>query len=419
MLDIKFIRDNADIIAKAIERKKAPITVETLISLDDKRLAVLAEVESLRAQQNEATKNMATASAETREDIIREMKTLKAELKEKEEELKTITTKWQKMMLEVPNLIDVAVPDGDSDEDNLEIKTWGQKPDMSFKPADHKELMEKLNLADFERGVKVHGFRGYFLKNDGLSLSMALWQYALDMLRQDNFQLMLAPSLVRRPGFFGTGYLPQGEEDLYQTQDGDFLAGTSEVAVMAGHMDEVLTKDQLPLRVGAWSPCFRREAGSYGKDTKGLIRVHEFYKVEQVILCPASHEASVAEHEALLARAEKLMQALQLPYRVVVNCAGDLGLGQVKKYDIEAWMPSESKYRETHSISYFHDWQTRRLNIKYRDEKGQLHLAHSLNGTMAATPRLLAAILENNQDESGQITVPEVLRPYIGKTLIN
>jgi seryl-tRNA synthetase len=219
---------------------------------------------------------------------------------------------------------------------------------------------------------------------------------------------------VRKEPFIGTGYLPQGEEDLYKTQDDDFLAGTAEVSMMAYYMDEVLPQGLLPVKFLGFSPCFSREAGSHGKDTKGLMRVHEFFKFEQVVLCEASHEQSVTMHEALTENGEALMQALNIPYRVVINCGGDIGLGQVKKYDIEAWVPSEKTYRETHSTSYFHDFQARRLNIRYRDLGGVMRFVHSLNSTVIATPRLLIPIMENNQKADGSIQVPDVLVPYLG-----
>lgn len=228
---------------------------------------------------------------------------------------------------------------------------------------------------------------------------------------------MIVPSLVRKEVFMGTGYLPQGEEDLYKTQDGEYLSGTAEVATMGYYMDEVLDKKDLPIKMLSFSDSFRREAGSHGKDTKGILRVHEFYKIEQVVLCEASHEESVKYHEEVQSNTEEIMQALGIPYHVVINCGGDLGLGQVKKYDIEAWLPSENTYRETGSASYFHDFQTRRLNIRYRDSDGKLKFVHSLNNT-ALSGRPLIMIIENYQNEDGSITVPEVLRPYIGKDII-
>jgi seryl-tRNA synthetase len=224
----------------------------------------------------------------------------------------------------------------------------------------------------------------------------------------------MVPSLVRRETLLGTGYIPQGEDDLYKTQDSDYLSGTGEVATMGYYSDEIVDKSQLPIKMLSFSTCFRREAGSHGKDTRGLIRVHEFFKWEQVILCEADHMQSVQFHEELTKNSEELMQALNLPYHVIVVCGGDLGLGQVKKYDIECWVPSENTYRETHSASYFHDFQTRRLNIRYRDAEGNLKFVHSLNNTAAATPRLLVSIIENYQQEDGTIKIPEILRPFMG-----
>ncbi len=224
---------------------------------------------------------------------------------------------------------------------------------------------------------------------------------------------MIVPSLVRRETLLGTGYIPQGEEDLYKTQDNEYLAGTGEVATMSYYAGEVLEKSELPKKIIAFSPCFRREAGSHSKDTKGLIRVHEFFKLEQVILCEASHEKSVDFHEELLRNTEELMQSLNLPYRVLLMCTADIGLGHVKKYDIEAWVPSQNTYRETHSASYFHDFQTRRLNIRYRDEEGKMRFVHSLNNTAIATPRVLVPLIENNQQADGSIVVPDVLVPYM------
>ena len=264
----------------------------------------------------------------------------------------------------------------------------------------------------------MSGFRGYFLKNEGALLSFGLWQFTLEHFGKKGFALMIAPSLVRKQTLLGTGYLPQGEDDLYKTQDGDYLSGTAEVPAMSFFSDTILKKEELPKKILAFSPCFRREAGSYGKDAKGLVRVHEFFKLEQVVICEASHELSVKFHEELTQNAEELLQALNLPYRVVINCGADLGLGQVKKYDIETWVPSENAYRETHSSSYFHDFQTRRLNIRYKDEGGKTRFAHSLNNTAIATPRILVPLVENYQQSDGSITVPEALRKYVGKESI-
>lgn len=420
MLDIKFIRNNQELIQEAAKKKQLKFKVADLISVDDSRRELLAKIEQRRAEQNAFNQTLVKiVEPKKREEGIAEMKTLKEVLQKDEEELKKIMKRWQLLMVETPNIPDISVPEGKDDSENKEVRTWGKLPEFSFIPKNHIELMEKLNMVDFDAGTKVAGFRGYFLKNEAAVLSMALWQFVFDyFVNQKKFTPMLAPSLVRRENLVGTGYLPQGEEDLYKTQDGDYLTGTAEVGVMGYFMDTIIPKEKLPQKIIAFSPCFRREAGSHGKDTKGLFRVHEFYKMEQVIMSEASHVESVKHHEELTANAEEIMQALEIPYRVVINCTGDLGLGQVKKYDIEAWLPSEKKYRETHSISYFHDFQTRRLNIRYKDSDNKIQFAHSLNGTALPTPRPLIALIENNQQTDGSIAIPKVLQKYVGKELI-
>ncbi len=419
MLDIKFIRENKAIIKEAVRKKLLDFDVEALLEADNQRLKLVGEVEKLRARQNEASHRIAKVKDEAeRDELIEQMKDVKTLREGKEEELKQVLETWKSLLLKVPNIPDISVPEGKDDSENQQIKIWGDRPKFEFAPRGHVELMTNLKLADFERGVKVAGFRGYFLKNEAVLLSMAAWQHAMKIALEGGFVPLLTPVLDRPENFMGTGYLPDGEEDLYKTQDGDYLAGTAEVPTMGYHFDEIVPADRLPYKFIAFSPCYRREAGSHGKDTQGLIRVHEFYKVEQVVLCEASHEESVNWHEKLLANAERFMQDLKIPYRVVVNCTGDLGQGQVKKYDIEAWVPSEGKFRETHSISYFHDFQARRLNTRYRDSEGKLRFVHSLNGTLVASPRILVSLLENYQQADGSVVVPEVLQPYLGKDVI-
>ena len=421
MLDIKFIREHLELVKAAAKKKHIDVDLDQLIKLDDKRKKLQQTFDEYRSTQNDMSVKIAqVSSSDEREKMIAEMKEVKESLQKTEAELRKTMRKWQELMLLVPNVPDISVPEGDTDEDNVEIRKVGNIRTFSFNPKSHIELMSKLDMIDLDRGVKSSGFRGYYLKGDGVKLSMALWQFVFDTFSKKNpdYKPMMVPSMVRREPFMGTGYLPQSEEDLYKTQDDDFLAGTAEVSMMSYYMDEVLNKEDLPLKFLAFSPCFRREAGSHGKDTKGLIRVHEFYKVEQVVLCEANHETSVAHHEELTKNSEELMQMLEIPYHVVVNCGGDIGLGQVKKYDIEAWVPSEEKYRETHSSSYFHDFQTRRLNIRYKDENGKLQFVHSLNNTALATPRTLVPLVENNQQEDGSIDIPKVLRPYMGKDKI-
>jgi seryl-tRNA synthetase len=426
MLDIKFIRENKDAVIQGAKKKRIDVDIDTLLVLDDKRRELQASFDVKRAEQNAASDAISKATQEERAAIIASMQTLKEALKKDEDALQEVMKEWQALMVRVPNVPDFSVPEGESDADNVEVRRWapqggdGADPaTFSFAPKSHVELMLAHDMADFERGAKVAGFRGHFMKNDGARLEWALMRLVEDrFMNRDGFTPMIVPSMVRREPFVGTGYLPQSEEDLYKTQDGDYLAGTAEVATMGYYMDETLDKSQLPVKFFSYSPCFRREAGSHGKDTKGIFRVHEFMKYEQVILCEASHEESVRLHEEITANAEAILQELKLPYHVVVNCGGDLGLGQVKKYDIEAWMPSEQTYRETHSSSYFHDFQSRRLNIRYRDEAGKMRYVHSLNNTALAMPRVICQIVENYQRADGTIEIPEVLRGYIGKNTI-
>lgn len=417
MLDIKFIRENKDLIASAAKKKHITFDVEALLAVDDKRRKITALAEEKRAAQNAASAKIANAGAD-RAKLIEEMKVVKSDLEKNEEELKEIMKEWQTLMLAVPNIPDMSVPEGVSDAENVEIKSWGEKTKFDFEPKDHVQLMTDLGMVDFERGSKVHGFRGYFLTGDAVRLSFAIWNLALEFFSSKNFQPILPPIVVRKINLFGSGYLPQGEEDLYKTQDGDYLAGTAEVPIMGYHADEVLPAESLPMRYLGFSPCYRREAGAHGKDVRGLIRVNEFYKFEQVVLCEANHETSVKLHDEVNRNVEEFIEMLGIPYHTVVNCGGDLGLGQVKKYDVELWVPKEGKYREISSASYFHDFQTRRLNIRYRDEDGTLKYVHSLNSTAIPTPRILVSLVENFQEKDGSIRIPDVLVKYFGKNKI-
>ncbi len=416
MLDIKFIRENKDLITAGAQKKHVEFNVDELLVVDDERRELMTSIEQKRGIQNQFSEKIPqTQDQVARARMIEEMKNVKAELQVQEDKLKEVMKKWQGLMVRVPNVPDVSVPDGASDADNKETRVCGKIPKFSFTPRSHIDLLELNNMIEFDRGTKVAGFRGYFLKNDAAMLQWALEQFVMDeFAKKGDFTPIIAPSLVRREPFIGTGYLPQSEEDLYKTQDDLYLAGTAEVPTMGLYMDEVLDASKLPMKFIAYSPCFRREAGSHGKDTRGIIRVHEFHKLEQVVLCVADHAESVNFHEELTNNSEKLLQALGIPYHVVVNCGGDLGLGQVKKYDIEAWVPSENKYRETHSSSYFHDFQTRRLNIRYKDAEGKMKFVHSLNNTAMAFPRILVPVIENNQQEDGSIRIPEVLQKYMG-----
>lgn len=426
MLDIKFIRENLDIVKMAATKKHIKVDLDRLIAVDDERRSIMQALEQKRAEQNRVSADIVGAQDPTiKQQLITEMQDLKSEMQADEEKLKPVMEEWQALMLQVPNIPDMSVPDGHSDADNEEVKRWspeagegGNPKKFNFAAKDHIEIMTKLKMVDFERGTKVHGFRGYYLLNDGARLSWAIWNYAQDFFLKKGFSPMIPPTLVRKNNFYGTGHLPNDAEDLYHTQDEDYLIGTSEVSAMGYYTDDVLDKSQFPIKHLAFSPCYRREAGSHGKDTKGLIRVHEFYKVEQIIICEASHEESVKWHEWINRNTEEFIESLGLPYHTVLNCGGDIGQGQVKKYDIELWVPLEEKYREISSASYFHDFQTRRFNIRYKDTDGKMRYAHSLNCTAVPTPRILVSLVENFQQADGTVKVPEALQKYMGKDVI-
>ncbi|MBX4209243.1 serine--tRNA ligase [Candidatus Parcubacteria bacterium] len=418
MLDIKFIRDNKDLVKAGAAKKRVKIDIDALVALDDRRRALTTSLETKRAEQNAVSAKLPSSAADVKASLLESMKALKADMQKEEEELKEVMKEWQNFMLRVPNIPDMSVPEGESDADNKEIKAWGDKTAFSFAPKDHVEIMTALGMVDFERGAKVHGFRGYFLTGAGARLTFAVWNYAMDFFSKRGFTPIIPPVIVRKENLYGTAHLPGDVADYYVTQDGDALAGTAEVPVMAFHSGETLDAKAFPLKYLGFSPCFRREAGSHSKDVKGLIRVHEFYKLEQVVLCEASHETSVKLHDEINRNTEEFIESLGIPYRTVINCGADLGLGQVKKYDIELWVPKEGKYREISSASYFHDFQTRRFNIRYRDAEGKPRYAHSLNCTAIPTPRILVSLVENNQQADGSIRIPEILRPYFGSDVI-
>lgn len=414
MLDIKFIRQNPEKVKEAIRKKRIVFDLDEFLEIDRKRLELLQAQEDLNAKKNRANEAIQGAKDEIeKQKIILEMRELDEASDRIRNEFNIVDSKFNDLMLWVPNIPDSSVPEGKSDADNKEIRKWGEIPEFDFPVRDHVQIAKDLDLIDFERGAKVAGFRGYFLKNEAVMLSMALWQYALDLLLKKGFTPFIAPSLVRGFNFIGTGWLPQAKDEVYSTGEDLCLAGTAEVPMMGFHSNEIIEESELPKKYVALSSCFRSEAGSYGKDAKGIYRLHEFMKLEQVILCKNDSEESIKWHEEITENSEEIVQGLRLPYRVVVNCTSDLGLGQVKKYDIEAWIPSQKKYGETHSSSYFHDFQTRRLNIRYKDKQGQIKYAHSLNNTAIATPRILIQILENYQQKDGTVMVPEVLQKYL------
>lgn len=413
MLDIKFIRQNSELVKNAAAKKCFSVDIDELLRLDNIRKSLLQEIEEFRSKQNQNSEKItAIKNKKEKEKLLNELKNLKYSLSEKEKEFQKTEKPFKDLMLRVPNVPDPLAPVGKDETFNQEIRKSGDIPSFDFPVKDHIELMEKNGWLDLERGTKVSGFRGYFLKGRGALLSFAIWEFVLKELINKGFEPFLAPALAREAAFVGSGWFPLAKEDVYQVDDDLYLIGTSEVPIMGYHQDEILNEKDLPKKYVAFSPCFRKEAGAYGRDTKGIFRLHEFYKIEQVILCKADPQESVKWHEEITYNSEEIMQKLDIPYRVVLNSTGELGLGQVKKYDIEAWFPSQNRYRETHSASILHDFQTRRLNIRYRDG-GKLYFAHSLNNTAIATPRVLAALTENYQQKDGAIKIPKVLEEYL------
>ncbi|NOS66976.1 MAG: serine--tRNA ligase [Candidatus Peribacteraceae bacterium] len=425
MIDLSDLRARPDAYADAAKKKRITIDVKAFLKLDQGRLDLLKEVEEMRGKKNAASKEVPKLTGAAKEKTIKEMKTLSDELKKKEDELTVLEAEWNALQLLLPSIPLPNVPVGKDDTENKEVRKWGDLPKFDFEPLDHVTLGEKLDILDIERGVKIAGSRTYFLKGDGARLEYAILMFTLDHLRKKGFTPFIPPLLVHYPAMMGTSYFPGGEEQAYAVGvqkekdgpvegDGAFLIGTSEVSVTSYHKDEILKLEELPKRYCGISPCFRREAGTYGKDTKGLYRIHQFQKVEQVVLCENDPTVSAKMHKEILTNAEEVVQALKLPYRVVDVCTGDMGRGQVYKNDIETWMPSRKSYGETHSCSTFYDFQSRRLNIRYEGEDKKKHFVHTLNNTCIASPRILIPILEMYQNKDGSVTIPEVLRPYMG-----
>ncbi len=416
MLDINFIRQHPDQIKEACLNKQLDSSiVDQLLSVDEDRRALQVRVDDWRQQSNQnaqAIKQEVGKGNKPSQELIDKGKGIKEELKNLEPQLSELEDRFNQLMLAIPNIPTKDTPIGVDENFNKVVREEGKVPDFDFPILDHQQLMEKANWLDTKRAVKIAGFRAFFLKNDGLRLERALLSYALDSMIEHGFEVMSVPTLVKPETMLGTGFFPWGEEDHYYTQDGQILAGTAEVALTSYHQNELLREKDLPIKLCGISPCYRREIGTHGKDTKGIIRVHQFNKVEQVVLTVADEEETRAWHEKILSFSEKLLQNLALPYRVMAMCTGDMGAGQRKKYDIETWFPSQKTYRETHSASYFNDFQARRLNIRYQAKDGSTKYVYTLNNTVAASPRLLAAIVENYQQKDATIDIPKVLKKY-------
>lgn len=415
MLDIRTIRDRVEDVKHAVKVKGYDVDIDRVLALDDRRRELLQSSEGLRARRNTRSKEIRTLQGDDRQAAIEEVRDLKAELSAQEEELGAVQAEYQVLMDKVPQIPDPSSPIGPDDSGNVVIKNWGTPREFDFEPRSHEDLGEMLGIIDKERATRFAGGRSYILRGDGALLELAVMRLALDTVLERGFTPILGPLMVNARALYGTGFFPGGEEDTYNLErDEKWLIGTSEVHLVAQHTDEILDLEQLPLLYTGYSPCFRREAGSYGRDTRGVFRVHQFSKVEQVVICKADPESSREMHEFLLQNAELVLQKLELPYEITNVCTGDMGLGKVRQYDVNTWMPSRKMYSETHSCSSLHDFQARRLNIRYRDEEGQIQVCHTLNNTAVASPRILIPLLENHQNEDGSINIPKALQPYMG-----
>ena len=413
MLDLKAIRQNPDDFKARLARKGVqPDVIDSLLSADESKREIQAKAESLKAQQNEASKSIATLDGEAKTKALAEMKAVSEQRKALEAELEKATEILNEILLSLPNPPREEVPDGKDEEGNTAIRFEGEKQSFDFEPKEHWELAESLGLLDMEQAAKVSGSRFYYLKSELAMLQQALMLWAFRTVSEKGYTPTIPPFMTRKEAIMGTGFFDRdenycvnpGEDDLY-------LIGTSEVPMVSIHADQVIDLSNGPIRYAAYSPCFRREAGSYGKDTKGILRVHQFEKIEMVVFCKP--EESVAVHESLREIEEEILKALDIHYQVVNIGCGDLGVSASKKYDLEAWLPGQAQYREMTSTSICDDFQTRRLNTRYKDEDGKLQYAHALNGT-AVSSRPLIAILENGQNADGSIDIPEVLWPYTG-----
>ncbi len=414
MLSIDFIRANPDLVKQAAQNKNREVEIDRILSLDEVRRDLIKQAQVLREERNSLSKQTFS------EDVKARGIEIKTQLKDIEGKLDETETEMNKLISFVPNVPDASVPVGKDENDNVEIRTWGNPQTPTFPIKSHIELGQDLDIVDFERGSKVSGFRGYFLKNEGALLHMAVMMYVFQKLIAKGYTPIVAPAITKGFTFFGTAQFPWGQPEVYTLNDDDaYLAGTAEVPVTSYFAGETLNEKDLPKRFVAFSPCFRREAGSHGKDTKGLYRVHEFWKIEQVIVGKASMEEAYILHEELQQNSEQILQDLELPYRVLLMCTGDMGEPQVKKYDTETWMPSRETYGETMSNSIMGDFQARRLNLRYKTPEGKTEFCYTYNNTALASPRILIAIMENYQQADGSILVPKVLQPYVGKEIIS
>ncbi len=416
MIDIKKIRENPDDFKAACREKNFKADIDRLLMVDAELKDIKAKLQNIATEKNAVGKSIPNLANNDKKDALAKLAQLKQQEVLLNEQAKELQPELDSLLLLVPQPADADVPVGKDDTENVEIRKWGKIRQFDFEPKDHIQLGTDLDIIDIPRGVKLAGTRNYFLKGAGAMLHWAVLRFATDFMAGKGYMPMLPPMLMRNEAMAGTGYFPGSEEQTYQMERDELnLAGTAEVALTAYYMNELLQKEQLPVKFAGLSTCYRREAGAAGKDTYGLYRIHQFDKVEQVIICENDDEQSAKFHDEIQANSEGVMQAMGIPYRVVNVCSGDLGRGQAKKFDIEAWMPSRNSFGETHSASKFYDFQARRLNMRYKDPATKKNLfCHTLNNTVIASPRVLISILELNQNKDGSITIPEVLRPYMG-----
>jgi len=423
MLDIKFIRENPDKVKEAVKNKGINLNVDDLLKFDDEKREIQAKLDEMRAKRNQ----LAQVGKKTKptEKQIKEGKEIKGKIVLLELRFRKIKEKYNDLLWLTPTIPSKESPIGQDESGNKEIRKWGKLPKFNFKIKDHISLGQELNILDTKRGVKVGGYRGYFLKNEGVFLHLGLMMFALHKMAAKGYQPFIPPTIVREFVMYGSGHFPFDKEDIYQISnpgklaDGSdekedkYLVGTAEPPMLAYHSDELLLEAELPKKYCGFSQCYRNEVGSYGKDTRGIYRIHEFMKIEQIILSKNDYKESEKIHQEITAIAEEIIQDLKIPYRVIEICTGDMGAGKYRMYDIESWMPSRNAYGETHSSSNLGEWQARRLNIKYKTKDGEKKYVHMLNNTAIASPRFLIAILENNQQPDGSVVVPEVLRKYL------
>jgi seryl-tRNA synthetase len=414
VLDIHFIREHADDVRHAIEVKQVELDLDVLLEQHQAVVRQRQALDELNRERNENAKRVPKASPEERESLIQRGRAIGGEIREAEQALREAEACLSELLLLVPNIPDPGAPIG-GEEDFAEVRRWGEPREWQPGMRDQVDLLETNGWAEFERPSRVAGARNYMLKGQAVLLEMALWRLAMDLLVSRGMTPITVPSMARESAFLGTGHFPTGRDQVYYLPDDDlYLSGTAEVLANALHAGELLNKEALPITYAAFSPCFRREAGSAGRDVRGLIRVHQFTKIEQYVLCRADREESARWFDTILGNAEAIVQALEVPYRIIMTATADMGVGKVRMWDIESWVPSEGRYRETHSCSELYDWQARRADLRYRDaESGRPKFGFTLNNTALATPRFLVPLLENHQLPDGDVAIPQALRPYL------